>query len=460
MSRQAPLIIGVAGALFVASPGFAETVTIADIASAPNCAEGVCTIRLTAAQLLAKAEYLVAQKRYDDAAPLIAALANAPQYNLERHFLSGFVAVEKGDLGTAIKDFRAILATDPHQTRVRLELARALMLKGKNGSADYHFRLAAQDDNLPPDIVATIRTARGVLRSQRKWNFNLDFGIAPDSNISNGTAAQSIDVAFGTQTVPLTLDPAARARSGTGQTAGVSGGVRLTLADKLSLLIDADGQVINYAGTAFDDIAAQVSVGPELRLSNKTSISVQATGAHRWFGGKRANLAGGIKASVEHVISDKERIGFQLDARRTDSGFSRQFSGWQLGGYATYERVVSKSMIASASVFARRDALNDASASSYEVGANIGIGGELPHGITAGVSAGASRAVFDAPVRLFSDSPRKDWRLNARVNVGLRSIRVLGFSPSVTYTYAKNASSLTLYKSERHRVRFALARYF
>jgi outer membrane protein len=456
-------MIGVAGALLATTSAQAEITepAVADAAaSAPHCTDGVCTIKITAPQLLAKAEYLVAQKRYDDAAPLIAALVNAPQYDLERRFLSGFVAVEMGDLNTAIKEFRAILASDPHQTRVRLELARALMLKGKNGSADYHFRLAAQDDTLPADIVATIRTARGVLRSQRKWNFNLDFGVAPDSNINNGTAAQSIDVAFGTQTVPLTLDPSARKKSGTGQTASVAGGVRLTLADKLSLLIDADGQVINYAGTAFDDIGVQAAIGPELRLSDKTSISVQALGAHRWYGGKRATLAGGIKAGVEHTISNKERIGLQFDGRRTDSGFSRLYSGWQFGAYATYERVVSKSMIASASLFARRDSLNDAASSSYEVGANIGIGGELPHGITAGISAGASRAVYDAPVRLFSDDPRHDWRFNARVNVGLRSIRVLGFSPSVTYTFAKNDSSLALYKSDRHRVRFTLARYF
>ena len=456
-------MIGVAGALFATTSAQAEITepAVADAAtSAPHCADGVCTIKITAPQLLAKAEYLVAQKRYDDAAPLIAALVNAPQYDLERRFLSGFVAVEKGDLNTAIKEFRAILASDPHQTRVRLELARALMLKGKNGSADYHFRLAAQDDTLPADIVATIRTARGVLRSQRKWNFNLDFGVAPDSNINNGTAAQSIDVAFGTQTVPLTLDPSARKKSGTGQTASVAGGVRLTLADKLSLLIDADGQVINYAGTAFDDIGVQAAIGPELRLSEKTLISVQALGAHRWYGGRRATLAGGIKAGIEHTVSNKERIGLLLDGRRTDSGFSRRFSGWQLGTYATYERVVSKSMIASANVFARRDSLNDASASSYEVGVNLGIGGELPHGITAGVSAGASRAVYDAPERFFSEKPRHDWRYNARVNVGLRSIRVLGFSPSVTYTFAKNDSSLALYKSDRHRVRFTLARYF
>ena len=117
-------------------------------------------------------------------------------------------------------------------------------------------------------------------------------------------------------------------------------------------------------------------------------------------------------------------------------------------------------MIASASLFARRDALNSGANAGHEIGFNLGVGGELPLGITAGVSGGLSRASYDAPMMIFSADPRKDWRMNARINVGLRSIRVFGFSPSITYTYAENASSLAFYDSNRHRVRFALARYF
>jgi outer membrane protein len=36
----------------------------------------------------------------------------------------------------------------------------------------------------------------------------------------------------------------------------------------------------------------------------------------------------------------------------------------------------------------------------------------------------------------------------------------MGFSPSVSYTYTLNASSLSLYESKRSRFAFSLARYF
>ena len=70
----------------------------------------------------------------------------------------------------------------------------------------------------------------------------------------------------------------------------------------------------------------------------------------------------------------------------------------------------------------------------------------------------ASRAVYGAPMLAFSTDPRADWRLSGRIYVGLRSLRFMGFSPSVSYTYSINA--LTLHDNRRSRFAFSLARYF
>ena len=117
-------------------------------------------------------------------------------------------------------------------------------------------------------------------------------------------------------------------------------------------------------------------------------------------------------------------------------------------------------MIASASLYVRRDALNNPAYASLEVGGTLGIGGELPHGINAGISGGVSYAAYDEPLMLLANDPRRDWRFNTRVYVGLRSVRVAGFSPSVTVTYNRNASNYALYDSQRTRVRFGLMRTF
>ena len=427
----------------------------------PSCdSAGRCHLRVTPDQLLAKAESLIEQKNYQAALPLVDALGQVPELNMQQRFLAGYIAIETGDVGGAIEKFRSILDENPGQTRVRLELARAYMMTGKEASADYHFRLAQNDENLPDEIAQTIRNTRSILRDQRVWRFSFDFGFAPDTNINGATNAESIDINFGPFKLPLQLDDNARERSGIGQTAGFSGGIRVKADDRLALLLDADSKIINYKGEEADDIVIQVAAGPELRIARYASLSFQAVGLQRWYGGQLATREYGGRFGYQQALSEGQRLGFELDARRTDSQLSDAYSGWQLGANATYEHLVGKSLIASASVFARRDLLNADGFSSFNYGVNLGIGGELPLGLNAGVSASVSRSEFDAPLLLYSTEKRQDWRGSARAYVGSRKIKFLGFSPSIDYNYSRVDSNYDLYKMNRHRVNFKFARYF
>ena len=427
----------------------------------PSCdSAGRCHLRVTPDQLLAKAESLIEQKNYQAALPLVDALGQVPELNMQQRFLAGYIAIETGDVGGAIEKFRSILDENPGQTRVRLELARAYMMTGKEASADYHFRLAQNDENLPDEIAQTIRNTRSILRDQRVWRFSFDFGFAPDTNINGATNAESIDINFGPFKLPLQLDDNARERSGIGQTAGFSGGIRVKADDRLALLLDADSKIINYKGEEADDIVIQVAAGPELRIARYASLSFQAVGLQRWYGGQLATREYGGRFGYQQALSEGQRLGFELDARRTDSQLSDAYSGWQLGANATYEHLIGKSLIASASVYARRDLLNADSFSSFNYGVNLGIGGELPLGLNAGVSASVSRSEFDAPLLLYSTEKRQDWRGSARAYVGSHKIKFLGFSPSIDYNYSRVDSNYDLYKMNRHRVNFKFARYF
>lgn len=427
----------------------------------PTCdAAGQCHLRVTPAQLLAKAESLVLAKQYQAALPLVDALGQVPELQMQQRFLAGYIAIETGDIKGAIRKFRSILDENPGQTRVRLELARAYLLSGKEASADYHFRLAQNDENLPDEIARTIRNTRSILRDQRIWRFSFDFGFTPDTNINGATDAETIDINFGPIKLPLQLDENARERSGVGQTAGFSGGIRVKASDRLALLFDADSKIINYKGKEADDIVVQVAAGPELRIARYSSISLQAVGLQRWYGGRLATREYGGRFGYQQALSEGQRVGVELDARRTESEISNAYSGWQLGANATYEHLVGKSLIASASLFARRDLLNADAFSSFNYGVNLGIGGELPFGLNAGVSASISRSEFDAPLLLYSTENRQDWRGFARAYVGSRKIKILGFSPSIDYNYSRVDSNYDLYEMSRHRVNFKFARYF
>ena len=425
-----------------------------------QCVSQTCKARLTADQLLGEAQKLVLAGRFDEARPLIAALAAVPSLYFETQFLSGYVAEQTGDYRHAEAIFRAILVQDPKQTRVRLELARTLLAEGKTQAADHQFRLAAQADDLPPEITRTIRQVRTILRSKRTWTLNVDVGIAPDSNINNATGADSITVNFGPIPLPLTLSQNARATSGTGLTGSIDSSLRLPIAKSTALLVDFDAAGTFYRAHEFDDLAGEVATGLEFTLSPKLHVRAEGLVSQHDFGGMVISRQVGGKGGAEFNLSDTQRLGLQIDARHTTAFFDHGYDGWQVGGYATYERVVARSMIASASLYARRDAAAEPSYANKEFGALIGLGGELPKGFNFGVSGGVSRAVYDAPSYFFSFDPRRDWRFNGRVTIGNRAIKLLGFSPTVTLSYARNASSIEYYTTQRVRVRFALARYF
>lgn len=425
-----------------------------------RCTAETCKARLTPDQVIGELVTLIEARRFDEARPMLDALAQMPQYRLEARFLSGRLAAAKGDHKGAIAFYRDILADDPAQTRVRLELGREMLAIGHTASADKQFRIAQQSDDLPEDIARTIRSVRDVIRSRRAWRLDVDFGFAPDTNINNATSLDTITVQWGSNQLPITLDENARARSGIGQTATISGGFRLPVADRTSMLFDLDSSGNNYSGVDFDDYQVQLAAGPELRFNQDTSMSVQAVAAQRWYGSHLASRQMGVKTGFQTRLSNIQQIGFQLDTRRTDARFDDAYDGWQVGAYATYERAVAKSLVASAGLFARRDWLKADAYSSTELGLIAGFGGELPYGISFGLSGSASRATFDAPIPLFSPEPREDWRYTARATLGNRKIRVWGFSPQISASYSRIDSSIPFFANDRLRFRFAVARYF
>ncbi len=468
MKYRGSILAGIPALMMaVSGPVNAETSDLpvaTELAAQPDVASASNTppyrVKLTAPQLLAHVEQLIADHDFTAAAPLVEALGQAPGFELQQRFLRGYIAVETGDLKGAEVAFRAILRDHPKQTRVRLELARLMVLQGKEGSADYHFRLAQQDPDVPEDIAKTIRSTRSILRDSRNWRLNFDVGLAPDTNINSATSAETVNINFGPFQLPLTLDQSARQKSGIGQTGGISSGIRVKATNKIALLIDGDGRFVNYEGKFADDIQIQLSAGPEFRLGETSSVSVQALGEQRWFGGKRASRDFGARIGFQKVLNAGQRIGVSLDARQTNSGFSDSYSGRIIGGNLTYEHVIGRSFIASASVFGRLDDLESKAFSNKAFGLSAGLGGELPLGINAGLNASISRAIFDAPQQIYSDENREDLRLYGRAYLGMRALRLAGFSPSVEYVYSQVDSNYTLYESDRHRFNFKLSRYF
>lgn len=452
-----------AGAVLVAPSASADEAPVSSDATSlarGDCAGGQCTFRLAPGQMLALAEKLVLAKKFDEARPLVAALQSAPGMEIPHGFLQGLILLGEGHAKAAAGQFRTILEAHPEQTRVRLELARALLALRNYDGAEYHLRLAADDEGLPEDIARVIGDARNVIRSNRRFRFGFDFGFAPDTNINSATAAETIDVNFGSTRLPLELDDAARERSGVGVTASGYASLRLPTAEEMSLVFDTNLSMVNYEGSALDDYTIQVAGGPELRLDEGRTLTLQAIALNRWYGGDTAARQFGARATLQQEIGRDKRVALQLDGRHNISEINPGYDGWQVAANVTYEQVVERTAIVSASLIGRREFDAVDAFSNTTLGVSGGIGGELPFGINAGLSGGATWSRYDEPQEFFSFDRREDWRLQGRAYAGLRNVRVAGFSPSAEYQYIRVDSNYPLYASDRHRIQFKLARFF
>lgn len=425
-----------------------------------GCAGSPCVVTLTPQQMLGAIERLVVEKRFSDARALIAALQQAPGFTLQTRFLTGYMAAQEGDFAGAARAYKAILADDPSQTRVRLELSRAMMALGQGAAADRQLRLAQQSRELDPDLARLVRGAREIIRSRRAFRADLSLGLAPDTNINNATDARTVTVRLGEFELPLSLNDDARARSGLGVTANGSATTRLPVGNDLFFLGNLDASGTNYPGARFDDYLVQAAAGGETQVSDTVSASLQAIGAQRWFGGTVASRQVGARAGVQLGLGDVRRLGIQLDLRRTTSNFDSGFGGWQGGLYGSYETPFGRTAIAVAQAFVRRDWLRSEALSNVEVGVGANVAGELPWGINYSFGGTVSRARFDAPFTIFSAEPRRDWRLISNAAIGYRKIRVFGFSPQVSWQASNVDSSLGFFRSTRNRFTATLARYF
>ncbi len=428
--------------------------------SAPRslvCPAGAtCLNGLKPQDMIAVSEDFIAHKKYDEARQVLAALAGDTSVSLERNFLEGYIARQTGDKKTAIKKFRAVLNDKPNESRVRFELARTLYEDGARQAADYHFKLAQRDlGGAPEDVQRVIAGYRKAIRAQKGWSFSTTIGIAPDTNINSSTNSTAVDI-FG---LPFFLNDGARAKTGVGQIFGAQGQARIKLAATYDLDVIGATNFTNYKGGSFDDLGATISIGPSRQFGDNLRIGVGTTYAQRWYGGSVLNRSYGVRLSGDYRFTNSSDLSAELSFKKTNNLLNDGFDGSQIGLSVSYQRAFAHQLTGSFGLNVQRSLLSDPGNSNWDTGLFAGLGAELPWGINAGLSGQVSSSLYQAPSRVFLET-RKDIRFDARAYLGLRSLRFMGFSPSIDYTYQYNRSNIDLYQYNRHRVEFAIARYF
>jgi len=296
-------------------------------------------------------------------------------------------------------------------------------------------------------------------RDRVEHQLTIDFAAIADSNATNGTRLREVPVLSGDERVPVPLDPRLRQKRAFGRSAALSASLKVPVTPAAKLTLSGEAYIVDYPGAIADDAWVSAAAGVELGRDGRRT-TLEAMLFDRWYAHETAMAGWGVRATHREPIATGQSLRAVAEARFYNSGYGPAFDGRQASLWLSYDAVLDPTLTASASVYARRDALRDRAYASTEVGGYGSLAHYLGPDLTGSASVGLARAWFDEPIPFLSTSSRADWRPWLALSLTTRRPLLWGFSPSLSYSFGRTFSTLPFYESDRHRLRLGVARTF
>jgi outer membrane protein len=371
---------------------------------------------------------------------------------VDANFYIGVLERREGNLTKAAKHFRTILVDHPGLHRVRLDLATTLFELQEDKSAEFHFQQLLAAD-IPDQVRQDIERFLAAIRSRKRYDVNLQFAIAPDTNINAASGVREVTL-FG---LPFRTEDTEE-ESGVGITATIGGEYRHRINELWRVRSQAVLFRRDYKGDQFDDMTIRAGVGPQLLLP-EWDISLLGVVTRRWYGNDKYNYGEGLRLETDYTGFERWRFDTYLEYLNLhyDEFPFRDSSIAALTLVPSYyiSTTSSLSPILGASL---EDAASDVfSNTGYRVG--LGVFQELPYGISFYIQPEYFDFHYEEEDEAFQ-STRHDKTKRMLLSIYRRTWIFFGVSPVFTYIYTDNRSNQELYSYKRHQFQIGFTSRF
>ena len=371
-------------------------------------------------------------------------------------------AVREALLDASIALFRAILAEHPDFVRVRLELARAFFLRGRDGLAKRHFELALAA-NPPAPVVANVNRHLAEMRARRRWDGHFGIALAPDTNIGAASSSETVELDFGGQRLPFTLDDGGE-QSGVGFAVWAGGERQEPLAPNWRLRLGADVFRREYAGSRFDRTSLGGHVGPRWLIGPRTEASLLLAARRDWQAGRPSSRSLGFRLEASRRLSP--RVSGQLGAswaeKRHDD--STHLDGPATDLSASLSWALSPVLQADVRAGWGREEPEHEDLHSRTRWASLGASAALPRGFSVSGTLTGRWTGYEgpgrAPTNVLDGSPRDDATRSVRLSALKRDLTIRGFSPRLSVTHERRESNAQQADYRRTGAEISLVRQF
>ena len=362
----------------------------------------------------------------------------------------------------AIAAFRAILVNRPELVRVRLELARAFFLKGRDGLARRHFELVLAGGP-PRAVAANIRRFLNVMQTRKRWTGYFGAAIAPDSNLNAASESEIvyIDTVFGR--LPFRREGDFGARSGVGVSVWGGGEYQQPLSQRLRLRVGTDAAQREYSGSDFDQLFLAAHAGPRWLASPITEISLLATAQRQWLGGEPYVDETGVRLELDRRLTPRLWARGTAAYRERDHRQRDFLDGPQASFNLSFAWTPAPVLRVHMTVGYEHD--HAASVHWRNLGRWVRVGTSLalPLGFTLGTSAQMRRVHYDGSGRVhltLDGGARRDRIRTFSVSILNRAFTLLGFSPQLALINEARLTNAQAQDYKRNRAELRFVRQF
>ena len=336
---------------------------------------------------------------------------------------------------------RRILDADPENVGVRLALARVLGQLGDRDGATRELR-AARAVGLPPAVERQVRFFEAALSREKRSGVSLEVALAPSSNITRATGADTLDTVLG----KFTLSDEAKARSGIGISGRSQAFHRAALAPGLDWRIAGSAAATLYRDGNFNDMAVQADAGPEFALG-RSHVALSGLVSHRWYGGAPYALTYGATGDARIPVGRRTQLRLSGRAVRQENRRNRlqDLDSYALG--AGIDRAIDARSGLGLRIDATRDIARDPGYSNASGSARAFLYRQF--GRTTAVLDGTYRRLeADRRLLLYPERRRDDF-VQASLSGTFRGLSLGTFAPFLRLRYERNWSTVGIYDFER-----------
>ena len=419
-------------------------------------------VTMTHEQTLTFAQELVEKNKLEDAKKvLLLKPFQQKELEIERLYLLAQIATKENKIDKAIDIYYFILEHQPNISNIRFRLAELYLIRKDWIRADYHYRLALADKELPIVIQNRIKQALYYIRQNKNYNFWFNFGIAPDNNVNNTTSGeQCVMTMFGPMCNTLD-DP----EKDIGLNITVGGNYEFKLSDNWRFRNEALIYSLKYQDKKYDDIYLSYVLGLKY-VYNKGDVFFGPTFSKRFLGHKAYNYTTGFMVDTGYDLT--KQLNARLYLAYTPTHYDDY--GDILDGDVKTARLRMFYALDSSKYLIFKtgyeyEKTKDKTYTNDRVNLALGFGADIPFGFHIYAEPSVLFTNYKGKrwtVKDYEFKEVKEWDITQRYSVSLsnRKVSLWGLMPVLTYSYTDKKSNIWQREYQKSLIELSIQKRF